>query len=117
MDISVPVILIHTTIPLDSEREEELIGRIDDLVEHSRTEDGTIRYHALRDLSKPKLIRFIEQYEDREAAESHTESDAYRRFIEKLPDVVDGEIETVQYEIADVAVTEFTATDAMAALE
>jgi quinol monooxygenase YgiN len=111
------MILVHTTIPLDPRREDELLGHIDDLVEHSRNEDGTVRYRALRDLTDPDLIRFVEQYEDADSAEAHTESEVYRRFVETLPDVVEGEIETVQYEIDDVAVAEFTAEEAVAALD
>lgn len=111
------MIVVHTTIPLDPDCGDEVMNRIDDLVERSRREDGTVRYRAMRDLTDPNLIRFFEQYEDPEAAEAHTESDEYRRFNELLPEVVDGEIETLQFETADVHAVEFTASEAVEALD
>lgn len=63
------------------------------------------------------MVRFFEQYEDATAAEAHTESGQYRRFIEALPDFVDGEIETVQFETDEVDVVEFTAEAAVEALD
>jgi|APHM01.1.fsa_nt_gi Uncharacterized conserved protein len=109
--------IVHTTIPVDSEHEDRLQERIDDLVERSRNEDGTVRYRAMRDLSDPGLIRFFEQYETAEAAERHTESAAYRRFNEMLPEVANGDIETVQFETADVHTVEFSPSEAVSALD
>jgi len=111
------VYVVHTTIPLDPDHADDVIDRIEDLVEQSRTEDGTVRYRATRDLSDPNLIRFFEQYEDADAAERHTESDEYRQFNEILPDVVSGPTETVQFETDDVHTVEFTASEAVDALE
>lgn len=111
------MIVIHTTIPLDPTRRDEAMDRIAALVDHTRSEDGTVRYRATRDLSEPDTVRFFEQYEDAAAARAHTESEPYRRFVEALPDVVDGDIETLQFETATVDVVEFTADEAVAALE
>ncbi len=113
------MILLHTTIPLATDAESALIDRIDTLVHHAREEDGTVRYRAARDLADPTLLHFFEQYEDAAAAEAHTASDPYRRFVEALPGAVEGEIETVQCQVDDdsVDVTSFTAEDAVAATE
>ncbi len=113
------MILVHTTIPLGGDGESVLLDRIGTLVEHARAEDGTVRYRAARDLTDPTLVHFFEQYEDAAAAEAHTESAPYRRFVEALPGAVDGEIETVQCQVDDdrVGVTSFTAADAVASLE
>ncbi|MXR52900.1 antibiotic biosynthesis monooxygenase [Halovenus sp. WSH3] len=109
--------VVHTTIPLDPDCGDELVDRVDDLVERSRNEDGTVRYRAMRDLTEGNLLRFFEQYEDADAAEAHTNSEEYRRFNELLPEVVDGKIETLQFETDEVHAVEFTAADAVDALE
>ncbi len=113
------MIVVHTTIPLASGAEPALLDRIENLVEHSREESGTVRYRAARDLADPTLLHFFEQYEDAAAAEAHTASDPYRRFVEALPGAVEGEIETVQCQVDDdrVEVASFTAEDAVAATE
>ena len=111
------MLIVHTTIPLDPTRREEAVDLVADLAEHSRTEDGTVRYRAMADITEPNVVRFFEQYEDAAAAEAHTESDQYRRFVEALPDLVDGDIETVQFETDNVDVVEFPATAAVEALD
>lgn len=80
----------HTRIPFDSAQREEAMEFVSTLVEYSKTEDGTVRYHAMIDIDAPDVVRFFELYEDVAAAETHTESVQYRRFVESLTDLVDG---------------------------
>ena len=105
--------VIHTTVPLDSECCGEAMEIITDLVEHSQTEDGTVRYRAMQDVSDPNVVRFFEQFEDVAAAAEHTESEPYRRFVEALPDLVSGPLETIQFETDELEVHEFDAVDAI----
>lgn len=109
--------VVRTTIPFDPERREAVREVVADLVEQSRSEPGTLRYAASEGLTDPHTLRFFEQYEGEAALERHTESDAYRRFNETLPDVAAGEIETVQFEVESVRSATFTAEEAVAALE
>lgn len=109
--------VVRTTIPVNPDHRETAIEYVSDLMDYSRREDGTVRYHATTDIEDPNLLRFFEQYEDVAAAETHTESEPYRRFNEVLPEFVDGTIETIQFEADDVSVTEFTAADAVEALD
>ena len=111
------MIVVLTTIPVDQDYRETAVGYITDLVEHSTSEEGTIRYHAVEDITEPDLVRFFELYDDAEAAEIHTKSEPYRKFNEALPEFVSGTIETIQFETDDISVAEFTATDAVEALD
>lgn len=54
---------------------------------------------------------------DVDAAEAHTQSEPYRRCMAALPEFVDGEIETIQFEVDDVTVSTFTAAEAAASVE
>ena len=111
------VLVVHTTIPLDPARRDDAMDRIAALVESSRAEPGTVRYWAATDVTDPDLVRFVEQYEDAAAVEEHHATAAYRTFIETLPDLVDGDIETVQFETDTVHDVAFSAADAVASLE
>lgn len=111
------VIVVRTTVPVDPARRDEAMNYIDDLLAQSRSEPGTVRYEAVKALDDPNTIRFFEQYEDATAAEAHTESDPYRRFVAALPEFVDGEIETIQFETDAVSVSTFTAEEASASAE
>lgn len=111
------MIVVHTTLPVGADGDEQLEQYIEELVAQSRSEDGTVRYRAMRDLTDPSLIRFVEQYEDADAAQKHTQSDAYRQFVEALPEAVDGTIETIQFAADDIDIAELTPTEAVAALD
>ena len=108
---------VVTTIPVDPDRRAAAVNRITDLVEQSKREEGTVRYHAAEDLAEPNRIRFFELYEDEDAAEAHTDAEAYRRVVEALPEFADGTITTRRFEVESVGVAEFTAADAVEALD
>ena len=107
----------HTTIRLDPAQRERAMDLITELVEYSRTEDGTVRYQAMTDISDPDIVRFFEQYEDTAAAEAHTDSEQYRQFVESLPELVDGNIETIQITTNSIESAEFTPMDAVEGLD
>lgn len=109
--------VVHTTLRLDPAQRDLAMDLISDLVEHSKAEDGTVRYRALEDLTERHTVGFFEQYEDAAAAEAHTRAEPYRRFVEALPDLVEEEIETVQFEADDVDVARFDASAAVEALD
>lgn len=111
------MIVILTTIPIDPNQQETAMSYITALVEHSKGEEGTVRYYALKDITETHLIRFFELYDDAEAVETHTNSEPYRKFNEALPKFVSDTIETVQFETDDVSVAEFSAMDAVEALD
>lgn len=91
------MIIVHTSIPIEPDHREEALEMTKELVEQSRKEEGTINYRAMTDMVNPNTIRFFEQYEDVESAEAHSQTDHYREWIERLPDMVDGQLENVQF--------------------
>ena len=111
------VLINHTTIRLDPTQRERAMDLVAELVEYSRTEDGTVRHRAMTDVTDPDVVRFFEQYEDVAAAEAHTDSEQYRRFVQSLPEFVDGEIETIQITADAVETAEFTAREALETLD
>ncbi|WP_458205364.1 putative quinol monooxygenase [Haladaptatus sp. NG-SE-30] len=89
------MLIVHTSIPIKSERRAEAVSAAETLAEQSRNEDGMVRYRAMTDIENPNVLRFFEQYEDVAALEEHTETDYYRRFENELPELVDGDLETI----------------------
>ena len=111
------MILVVTTIPMEAPVEDDAIEQLRTMVEASLAEDGTDRYWAARDITDPSVVRIVEQYRDAAAAEAHTATGEYRQFVEALPDLVDGEIQTLQFETDDVHDVSFTASEAVASLD
>jgi quinol monooxygenase YgiN len=105
------MIVVHTSIPIDPGSYDEALRVVSDLAERSRQEPGTVRYRAMTDVSDDHTIRFFEQYEDESAWEAHAESDHVRRFEDRLPDLVAGEMETVSVSGGDLRASTFTTAD------
>jgi len=93
------MIVIHAAFPLDPATRDEALDLIEDLVEQSQQEAGTIDYRAATDVSDPNLVRFFEQYEDAAAFEAHSQSDHFQEFEEQLPDLLAGEPEVRRFEV------------------
>ncbi|WP_327053728.1 putative quinol monooxygenase [Halomicrococcus gelatinilyticus] len=88
-------IVVHTTVPVKPDERAVALELVEELVAQSRAEDGTTTYRASTGVLDPNAVRFFERYEDETALETHQESDAYERFQDALPALLDGELETV----------------------
>jgi len=102
------VAVVHTEIPVDPEHRADLIALTETLIEQRTNELKTVRYRASTGVRDPNTLQFFEQYANAAAAERHQSTEAYRRFNEALPELVDGDVETVQFEVDETAVTTAT---------
>jgi len=105
------MIIVHTTISFDPDRRDEAMELVRKLAERSQQEAGTVRYRAMTDLDDEHTVRFFEQYEDEDAWATHTETEHYREFVKRLPELVEGPMETVNVVDAEPNVHTFTAED------
>jgi quinol monooxygenase YgiN len=95
------MIVLHASVPVTAEARQEALATIEELVAHSREEDGTIDYRATTDVEDPNTVRFFEQYEDEAALEAHLETDHYLEFARALPDWLAGEPEVLKFEVSE----------------
>lgn len=93
------MIVLHASFPIRSDRREEALELIDDLVEQSQAEDGMLDYRATTDVQDSDVIRFFERYEDGEAFEAHTRTEHFQEFEAELPDLLDGEPEVRRFDV------------------
>jgi len=93
------MIVLHASFPIDPDKREEALDLIENLVEQSQAEEGMIDYRATIDLNDRNMVRFFEQYEDEDAFEAHSQTDHFQAFEEKLPDLLAGEPEVIQFEV------------------
>ncbi|MWG36622.1 putative quinol monooxygenase [Halomarina oriensis] len=109
---------VYTSIPLDPDRVGDALAIVDEVAAASRENAGTVRYHASRDVLDPSAVRLFEQDEAGAATRAHLETDDDRPFVERLPDLVDGTIETVQMALDEPPATaRFDAEEAAESVE
>ncbi|QHS17466.1 putative quinol monooxygenase [Halopenitus persicus] len=97
------MIIIHATFPIDPDERERALELAADLVAETTEEPGAIEYHAATDLEDETVLRFVERYEDAAAFEAHADSEHFRSFADRLPELLDGEPEVMRFEVADAA--------------
>jgi len=93
------MIVIHATFPIDPQHREDATERMQNLAEHSRTEDGVVQYRVAADIEDPNTFRFFEQYEDEAAFEKHGETDHFGEFESALPDLLAGEPTVTRFDV------------------
>lgn len=89
------MIVVHAALQIDPERREVALEAVEELVERAREEDGVIDYVATTEVANPDVVRFVEQYEDEAALEAHNESEHYREFEARLPELLDSDLDTL----------------------
>ena len=95
------MIVLHARFPVDPDRRDEALELVETLVEQSNREEGMLEYRAAIDVEDENTIRFFEQYDDEDALEAHNQTEHFRAFEEKLPELLAGEPEVVQFEVSD----------------
>jgi quinol monooxygenase YgiN len=97
------MIVLHAAVPIEPEHRDDALDTIEDLVEQSRTEDGTVDYRATTDVEDPNTVRFFEQYEDRAALEAHLQTDHYEQFEAALGGWLAGKPEVRQFDVSEAS--------------
>ncbi|MCT4596095.1 MAG: antibiotic biosynthesis monooxygenase [Anaeromicrobium sp.] len=67
------------------------------LVEETRKEKGCISYNLYEDINDPKIITFIEEWEDQEAIDAHVKASHFVEIVPKLRDLQESETEVNLY--------------------
>lgn len=95
------MIVLHASFPVDPARRDEALEFVETLVEQSNQEDGMIDYRAAVDVEDENTIRFFERYEDEEALAAHNRTEHFQALEEKLPELLAGEPEVLQFDVSD----------------
>lgn len=94
--------VVHTKVPVDPDERSTAEASARRVAEATREEPGVVAYDAAMAVDRgDPVLHFVEQFEDAEALEEHTETEHYARFNEELTGYVDGEMKTVQFEVAE----------------
>ena len=74
-------------------KEEELAGRLEELVVASRSDPGVLIYDLHRSTTDPALWFLYERYESQEHLNRHRENPVLRRFIADAATLLDGKLD------------------------
>lgn len=67
-----------------SDKIEEILGLIKELVEETVKEEGCIKYEMYQDKKDPRIMIMIEEWESEEALNKHMASEHFKRIVPEM---------------------------------
>jgi quinol monooxygenase YgiN len=101
------MIVVHATFPVDPDKHDEAVELFREVAARSREEDGILGYRVTTDVEESSVFTFVEQYEDETAFGAHSETEHVAELRAALPDLLAGEPEVVQFEVASATELDF----------
>lgn len=69
-------------------RKDDLIRLAQDLVKHSRKEEGCLSYSVFADQISENVILFFEEWADRQAIDRHSATAHFKAFMGNIPELI-----------------------------
>ena len=93
------MIIVKGAIPVKTEQQKEAVDLVEMLAHASREERGCLAYEVYLRADDPDTIVIWQQWACLEALEDHFASDHVDAFLDAIPDLIDGEVESARFEV------------------
>ena len=94
------MIIVHGLIPILPERRSEALKLIRWMERETQAEEGCLTYRFFVGLNDPNTLMLFQEWDSAEALEAHFETAHMASFLEALPTIVAGDIQTRRYAVA-----------------
>lgn len=75
------MIIIHAYIKADPNQRQTFLEQIQQLITHSKAEQGNISYHLYEDATQSNSFVMVEEWQDRDAVKAHEETVHFQAFL------------------------------------
>ncbi|WP_028974206.1 putative quinol monooxygenase [Spirochaeta cellobiosiphila] len=69
---------------------DTVISKLQKLIDHTRTEEGCIKYDLHQDLANPRSFVFYEVWANKDALKAHGDSDNFKQTMAELQEYTEG---------------------------
>ena len=97
------MILIVVTFPVRPERADEWTTLAADYARAVQSEEGNLFFEWSRSLDDPNLFVCVEGFRDAEAGGAHVQTQAFKDFVERAPDVVAAQPQIIYVDAPELA--------------
>ena len=66
---------------------EEVIEMYEEMIEETRKENGCISYEFFQDMNEPNTVAMIEEWEDQECFDAHSQTPHFKKIIPQVGDL------------------------------
>jgi quinol monooxygenase YgiN len=93
------MIIVHGKFPIKPEIRDDALEIMRVMAVASRAEYGCVSYEFYVGLSDPNTLLLFQEWESVDALQGHFDTNHMEEFLEKLPDILNGEVSTRRYEV------------------
>jgi quinol monooxygenase YgiN len=93
------MIVISGKFAAKPDKRDELIQLAIGMFEPSRSESGCITYNFYEDAANPNHFLFFEEWKTQEDIDKHFQTEHFKKFMEKFPDLIIGEAKIRIYKV------------------
>jgi|SRR5690554_546059 len=101
ISLRTPMIIVKGSIPVKAEHHDEAVALIEALAQASRQENGCLSYEVYIQPSAPGVVVIWQQWDSLDALEDHFASDHVDDFLEAIPDLIEGEVTSAQFDVQE----------------
>lgn len=95
------MVIVKGVIPVRDEVRESALALVQTLARNARDEDGCLCYEVYVRADSPRVIMLWQQWTDLDALEQHFDSEHLDAFLDCIPDMIDGEVHSLRFDVAD----------------
>lgn len=93
------MIIVKGSIPVNMDHHEEAVELVETLAENSRREPGCLAYEVYLRSDAPEVIVVWQQWTSMEALEAHFASRHVDEFLDRISDLVEGEVSSAWFDV------------------
>lgn len=94
------MIVIHAYLKVNTEKREQFLDHAQNVIEHSKAEEGNNHYHLYEDTKDLNTFIFVEEWKDQAALDLHEETAHFKQFVGPLEDFLIEPIFVERYEVS-----------------
>lgn len=91
------MIIVTAKMKVKSGFKDKFVGEAQDLIKHTRSEEGCLSYSLYSDTDDPDHLVMLEHWKDMSSLDSHMESDHFKKFGEILDKYLEEDIEIAKF--------------------
>lgn len=96
------MIIVHGFVSYRLAGRDAAVQIFHEIAKTARNEPGCLRYEVFLSVSGGPTLFLLQEWENLDSLTSHFRTEEMERLVQKLPEVLDGEIDTRRFEIPDV---------------
>ncbi len=95
------MVIVKGLIPVRDEVRDSALSLVQTLAQSARDEDGCLSYEVYVQADAPRVIMLWQQWRTLDALERHFDSDHVDAFLDRIPDMIDGEVHSLRFDVTD----------------